>query len=61
MLSKVGFNLEATLVGPPNRQVVFREKRSQMILGFGVYISGKDMVIHRNRQVRQYSKVGFEN
>lgn len=41
--------------------VVFSEKKSQISLRFGVYISGKDIVIHRNKEVRQYSKIGFEN
>lgn len=41
-----------------NRQVVVgREKRRQMILRFGVYMSGKDIVIHRSRKVRQYSRI----
>ena len=45
-----------------NRQVVtFREKRNQIMLRLGVYMSGRGIVSHRNRDMRQYSEIVFGN
>lgn len=40
--------------------VIFREKRNQLILRLGVYISGRAIVSHRNRDGSLYIEIGFE-
>lgn len=61
-LSRTYFRLHTGRARDLSRQVViFREKRNQIIVRLGVYISGRDIVSHRNRDVSQYIEIGFGN